>query len=95
MEEISPALTRYDLVESVSKEIVDLGRKVGLVEGNKGAAKEAKGVSLEKAVKNFYFTDAISRSSPTMGRCSAAKMSGVGIEAGQQGQEREAAQAAA
>jgi len=28
-------------------------------------------------IENFYFTDAISRSSPTMARCSAAKEKGV------------------
>lgn len=87
MEEISPALTRYDLVESVSQELVGVGEKVGLVEANKGAEKAAKGERLGRVIENFYFTDAISRSSPTMGRCSAAKMSARGIEASPDGGE--------
>lgn len=94
MEEISPALTRYDLVESVSVEVGKMGEKVGLVEMNKGEAGKAKGKGLETVVKNFYFTDAISRSSPTMGRCSAAKMGVRGIEANPDGGEAAYAAAA-
>lgn len=74
LEEISPALRRYDLVEGVSKEVASLS-KVQLVDQNKGA--KASGEPLKKVIENFYFTDAISRSSPTMARCSAAKEKGV------------------
>ncbi|KAF1814617.1 NADH-quinone oxidoreductase [Eremomyces bilateralis CBS 781.70] len=70
MEEISPALRRYDVVEPVSQEVAALA-KVQLVDQNKGA--KATGEIMKKVVENFYFTDAISRSSPTMARCSAAK----------------------
>ncbi|KAJ4289777.1 ndufs1 NADH-ubiquinone oxidoreductase subunit [Kalmusia sp. IMI 367209] len=68
MEEISPALRRYDVVEPVSLPSLS---KVQLVDQNKGA--KSSGEPLKKAVENFYFTDAISRNSPTMARCSAAK----------------------
>jgi len=70
MEEISPALRRYDIVEPTSSEAQSLGR-VQLVEANKGA--QISGQPINKVIENFYLTDAISRSSPTMARCSAAK----------------------
>ncbi|KAF2216634.1 hypothetical protein CERZMDRAFT_33836 [Cercospora zeae-maydis SCOH1-5] len=70
MEEISPALRRYDIVEPTSKELQALS-KVQLVEQNKGAT--ASGEPLKKPIENFYFTNTITRSSPTMARCSAAK----------------------
>ncbi|KAI9815686.1 MAG: NADH dehydrogenase (ubiquinone) 78K chain precursor, 5-prime end [Pycnora praestabilis] len=71
MDEISPVLSRYDIVEPAS-----LGKlsKTQLVDQNKGA--QVKGVPLQRVIENFYFTDAISRSSPTMARCSAAKATG-------------------
>lgn len=70
LEEISPALRRYDIVEPVSQSIAALS-KVQLVDHNKGA--KSTGEPLKKAIENFYFTDSISRSSPTMARASAAK----------------------
>jgi len=70
MADISPALRRYDIVEPASKEIQQLS-KVQLVDQNKGA--KTTGGALKTAIENFFFTDAISRSSPTMARCSAAK----------------------
>lgn len=73
MEELSPALRRYDIVEPVGREVAALS-KVQLVDANKGS--RAGGESLRPAIENFYFTDAISRSSPTMARCSAAKATG-------------------
>lgn len=73
MEELSPALRRYDIVEPVGREVAALAR-VQLVEANKDS--KASGEPLRRAVDNFYFTDAISRSSPTMARCSAAKATG-------------------
>ncbi|OBT80245.1 NADH-ubiquinone oxidoreductase 78 kDa subunit, mitochondrial [Pseudogymnoascus sp. 05NY08] len=71
MLEISPALASYDVVEPVS-----LGKlsKVQLVDQNKGS--KATNEPLKKVIDNFYFTDVISRSSPTMARCSAAKETG-------------------
>ncbi|KAK1832749.1 hypothetical protein QBC39DRAFT_329706 [Podospora conica] len=71
MVEISPALTSYDVVERASLPALS---KVQLVEQNKGA--KATGAPLKKVIDNFYFTDVISRSSPTMARCSAAKETG-------------------
>ncbi|KAL9097791.1 MAG: hypothetical protein Q9165_000117 [Trypethelium subeluteriae] len=70
MVEISPSLRSYDVVEPASKDIAGLS-KVQLVDQNKGA--KATGEKLKKVIENFYFTDSISRSSPTMARCSAAK----------------------
>ncbi|KAF4984677.1 hypothetical protein FZEAL_193 [Fusarium zealandicum] len=71
MAEISPALAAYDVVEPVA--LPELG-KVQLVDQNKSF--KATGSPLKKVIDNFYFTDVISRSSPTMARCSAAKASG-------------------
>ncbi|KAF2723192.1 NADH-quinone oxidoreductase [Polychaeton citri CBS 116435] len=70
MEEISPALRRYDVVEPASLSTLS---KVQLVDANKGANGNFSGKPFEKAIENFYFTDSISRSSPTMARASAAK----------------------
>jgi len=83
MEEISPALTRYDIVESASLSAV--GTRVQLLEANKGS--QATNEPLRKVIENFYFTDAISRSSATMGRCSAAHMQNAGVEADPSGGE--------
>lgn len=91
LEEISPALRRYDTVEPSA--LAGLS-KVQLVDTNKGA--KATNQPLELPIKNFYMTDVISRryvshsaeaslygsstdklySSPTMARCSAAKETG-------------------
>ncbi|TVY52546.1 NADH-ubiquinone oxidoreductase 78 kDa subunit, mitochondrial [Lachnellula cervina] len=71
MTEISPALASYDVVEPVSLRQLS---KVQLVDQNKGS--KPSGAPLKKVVENFYFTDVISRSSPTMARCSAAKETG-------------------
>ncbi|KAF2219351.1 hypothetical protein BDZ85DRAFT_243575 [Elsinoe ampelina] len=71
MAEISPALRRYDIVEPVSQEVSTLS-KVQLVDANKGSS-AGSGQVLKTAIENFFFTDSISRSSPTMARCSAAK----------------------
>ncbi|MCJ1450287.1 NADH dehydrogenase (ubiquinone) 78K chain precursor, 5-prime end [Mycoblastus sanguinarius] len=71
MVEISPALRSYDVVEGTGMPQLS---KVQLVDQNKGA--KAEGTPLRSSVENFYFTDAISRSSPTMARCSAAKDAG-------------------
>ncbi|OAX79700.1 NADH-ubiquinone oxidoreductase 78 kDa subunit, mitochondrial [Emergomyces africanus] len=73
MEMISPALRRYDVVENTSAGVSALS-KVQLVDQNRGAA--VSNEPFRRAVENFYFTDSISRSSPTMARCSAAKETG-------------------
>ena len=56
MEEISPALGRYDVVEPVA--LASLS-KVQLVDQNKGS--KASGKAFGRVVEDFYFTDAISR----------------------------------
>ena len=71
MEEISPVLRRYDIVEGTALPQLS---KVQLVDQNKGAKPENK--PLKSAIENFFFTDAIARSSPTMARCAAAKETG-------------------
>ncbi|KAL8831471.1 MAG: hypothetical protein Q9191_000843 [Dirinaria sp. TL-2023a] len=71
MEEISPALRRYDVVEGTGLPQL---QKVQLVDQNKGA--KSTGEPFTLPIKDFYLTDAISRSSPTMARCSAAKKTG-------------------
>ncbi|KAB8303937.1 hypothetical protein EYC80_005299 [Monilinia laxa] len=71
MVEISPSLASYDVVEPVALKQLS---KVQLVDQNKGS--EPTGAPLKKVIDNFYFTDVISRSSPTMARCSAAKETG-------------------
>ncbi|KAI9883842.1 MAG: NADH dehydrogenase (ubiquinone) 78K chain precursor, 5-prime end [Watsoniomyces obsoletus] len=73
MADISPALSRYDIVEPTSAGIQALS-KIQLVDQNKGS--KVSGKPLRKVIENFYFTDVISRSSPTMARCSAAKATG-------------------
>ncbi|KAI0484210.1 hypothetical protein GGR56DRAFT_612808 [Xylariaceae sp. FL0804] len=71
MAEISPALSAYDVIEPVS--LKQLSR-VQLVDQNKGS--KSTGQPLKRVIEDFYFTDAISRSSPTMARCSVAKKTG-------------------
>lgn len=56
MEQISPVLRCYDLVEPSSLGSLS---KVQLVDQNKGA--KATGRPLKKPIENFYFTDVISR----------------------------------
>ena len=58
MEEISPALRRYDIVEGTG--LAPL-QKVQLVDQNKGAKSGA--TPFMKVIQDFYFTDAISRRS--------------------------------
>ncbi|KAF3070647.1 NADH-ubiquinone oxidoreductase 78 kDa subunit, mitochondrial [Daldinia childiae] len=69
--EISPALASYDIVEPTSVRHLS---KVQLVDQNKGA--KSTNEPLKKVIQDFYFTDVISRSSPTMARCSVAKATG-------------------
>ncbi|EXJ91538.1 NADH-ubiquinone oxidoreductase 78 kDa subunit, mitochondrial [Capronia epimyces CBS 606.96] len=71
LEEISPALRRYDTLEPTTLSSLS---KVQLVDANKGA--KTSGKPFELPIKDFYLTDVISRSSPTMARCSAAKKTG-------------------
>ena len=56
MEEISPALGRYDVVEPAALALLS---KVQLVDQNKGS--KASGKPLSRTIEDFYFTDVISR----------------------------------
>jgi NADH dehydrogenase (ubiquinone) Fe-S protein 1 len=56
MEEISPVMRRYDVVESSS--LAQLS-KVQLVDQNKGA--QVTATPFKKVIEDFYFTDSISR----------------------------------
>ncbi|KAI1619498.1 NADH-ubiquinone oxidoreductase 78 kDa subunit, mitochondrial, variant [Exophiala viscosa] len=71
MEEISPALRRYDVLEQSALSSLS---KVQLVDHNKGA--KPTGEPLKNPIKDFYQTDVIARSSPTMARCSAVQETG-------------------
>lgn len=89
MEEISPSLTRYDVLEQPSVDTAKAGVKAQLVEANRGA--KAGGRPLELPIRNFFFTDAVSRSSRTMARCSAAKLARAGVTEAGDAQEEAAA----
>ena len=56
MEEISPVMRRYDIVEPTS---VDSLSKIQLVDQNRGA--QPIGAPFQKVIDDFYFTDVISR----------------------------------
>lgn len=62
IETIAPHLLRIEAVEPVSLEVVNLG--LDFVPSAKPT-----GATLENPIKNFYFTDAISRNSKTMAQC--------------------------
>ncbi|KAK9365587.1 hypothetical protein V1509DRAFT_632786 [Lipomyces kononenkoae] len=68
MNDIAPHLVRHEVVEPSTLAVS--GVKTQLVDANKSVA--ASGVKLQNPIQNFYFTDAISRSSPTMARASTA-----------------------
>lgn len=56
MEQLSPTLRQYDIVEKTALPALS---KVQLVDQNKGS--KASGAPFRKVVENFYFTDVISR----------------------------------
>lgn len=64
--EIAPHLIRHEVIEPVSADIATLGLKD--IVGRHGTFKSS-GVPLKNPIDNFYFTDSISRSSPTMAKC--------------------------
>lgn len=67
MAEISPSLTRYDIVEPSSLALI--GAKALLVDANKGSKAAGEKFMNPVNLENFYLTDVISRSSKTMARC--------------------------
>lgn len=64
--EIAPHFVRHDVVELASQEIAKLGLQ-DIATRHKSAS--LSGVGLKNPIDNFYFTDVISRSSPTMAKC--------------------------
>lgn len=56
MEEISPVMRRYDVVEATSLPLLS---KIQLVEQNKGT--QPTNAPFKKVIEDFYFTDSISR----------------------------------
>jgi NADH dehydrogenase (ubiquinone) Fe-S protein 1 len=64
--EIAPHLVRHEVIEPVSTDVVSIGFNE-LINKNKGIA--PIGIPLKNPIDNFYFTDVISRSSPTMAKC--------------------------
>lgn len=64
--DIAPHFVRHDVVEPVSEEIVTVGLKDIL---NRHQNTKISGIPLKNPIDNFYFTDVISRSSPTMAKC--------------------------
>ena len=71
--EISPALRSYDVVEGTGPAMAQL-QKVQLVDQNKGS--KPTGEPFRLPIEDFYMTDSISRSSPTMAWVSLAKKTG-------------------
>ncbi|KAF8607423.1 NADH-quinone oxidoreductase [Ceratobasidium sp. AG-I] len=73
MWDISPTLVRYDVVEKPSLGVAQVG--LNLLAQNK----ESKGGVFDRAVKNFYQTDVVSRASVTMAQCVRAFVSGANV----------------
>lgn len=67
--EVAPHFVRHEVIEPVSSDIAKIGF-AELVSKNKGF--KATGAALKNPISNFYFTDVISRSSPTMAKCVSA-----------------------
>ncbi|KAI8373185.1 G subunit of NADH dehydrogenase [Radiomyces spectabilis] len=73
LSEISPALTRYDVIEKPS--VAQLGLS-SLKKSNVSSSGEA----LTSVIKNFYQTDVISRASSTMAKCSKVWVQGKEVD---------------
>jgi NADH dehydrogenase (ubiquinone) Fe-S protein 1 len=73
LSDISPALTRYDVIESPS-----MGQ-LGLAALHKPSA-QSSGEVLSSVIKNFYRTDPISRASSTMAKCTKTWVNGKSVE---------------
>jgi NADH dehydrogenase (ubiquinone) Fe-S protein 1 len=72
LSDVSPSLTRYDVVETPS-----LGQ-LGLSALRKNNV-QSTGAVLSSVVKNFYQTDPISRASSTMAKCSKLWVEGKDV----------------
>jgi NADH dehydrogenase (ubiquinone) Fe-S protein 1 len=74
LSDISPALTRYDVIETPSIS------QIGLAAQRKPNV-QSSGEILTSVIKNFYRTDPISRASSTMAKCTKAWVQGKDVEA--------------
>ncbi|KAG2209907.1 hypothetical protein INT46_010503 [Mucor plumbeus] len=74
LSDISPALTRYDVIETPSIS------QIGLSAQHKPSA-QSSGEIFSSVIKNFYRTDPISRASSTMAKCTKAWVAGKDVEA--------------
>lgn len=68
MADIAPHLLRHEVIEPAT--LAEVGFKTQLVAPNRRI--KATDAPLKNPIDNFYFTDSISRSSPTMAKCSIA-----------------------
>lgn len=66
--QIAPHLVRHDVIEPTSSEIASIGIN-DITSRTKSIT--SVGIPLKNPIENFYFTDVISRSSPTMAKCIA------------------------
>ena len=69
MFDISPTLVRHDIVERTSAETAKLGLEQLAARGGNSSV---LGTPFGLPIANFYQTDPVSRSSPTMARCTQA-----------------------
>ncbi len=74
LSDISPALTRYDVIEQPSITQIGLGAQ-------RKSNVSSTGEVLTSVIKNFYRTDPISRASSTMAKCTKAWVQGKDVEA--------------
>lgn len=73
LSEISPALTRYDVIETPST------AQLGLSTLKKSGV-QSTGEVLTSIIKNFYRTDPISRASSTMAKCTKVWVQGEKVD---------------
>ena len=69
MFDISPTLVRHDVAECSSADVAKLGFEQLAARGGNSSV---LGTPLGLPISNFYQTDPVSRSSPTMARCTQA-----------------------
>ncbi|KAK9447751.1 uncharacterized protein V1518DRAFT_420321 [Limtongia smithiae] len=80
LSEIAPHLVRHDIIEPSTSALAATGVRTQLVDANRGV--KSTGDRLRSVIENFYFTDAISRSSPTLAKASVAFAKGAADEEG-------------
>lgn len=93
LSEVAPNLLSHDILEPVSSTIAQLGLRAQYIDA-KGSVK-ATNSPLQKVIKDFYQTDPISRSSPTMAKSSVAFRKDVNTESSPAASSSSASQATA